>query len=453
MRGIAGALRRRGSGRLGDLVRGQGPPDAASPPAAGSAEHAAELAELHAREGARTQEEVALARSPDGTAASAYWTELALAQVAARSAGPGMSPPRVARGLAMLEIAMHDALVVTWAAKACYQRPSPAALDPSLSPVVRDRGVPAYPSEHAALAGVAQVILPALFPDAEDELVALGERGAWSRLTAGAAHRSDVEAGLALGRAVARSVLEAREGDGSATTSAVAAPAGPCIWRPTPPAFREGPLEPHWGGVAPFLMERGSQFRPPPPPACDSAEFHAQTEALHRASLALTPEERDLAQRWAGGPGTVTPPGMWLWMALNETRERELSTMMTARVMSHVAAALADAAIAAWDAKFTYWYERPVTTIRERIDPAWSPLLPTPPFPGYVSGHATFAGAATETLSHLFPEARDELTAVALEASASRFYGGIHIGADNEEGLALGRSIGELAAARAARAG
>jgi membrane-associated phospholipid phosphatase len=360
----------------------------------------------------------------------------------------------------MLEGAMHDALVVTWAAKYCYQRLAPGSVDPTLQPVVQQRASPSYPSEHAALAGVIQTILPVFFPPNEEaegfDGIALAV--AESRVVGGGNYRSDVDAGLAIGRAVGQAVLAARANDGATQASApVTVPTGPCLWAPTAPNFRQQPVEAGWGLVTPFLMSSGDQFRPPPPPACGSSDFNAQTRDVYEVSQTLTARQKAIAFYWAGGQGTETPPGMWLWIGLNETIEHDLTTMQTARVMSHTAAALADAAIAAWDTKFTYWWERPITTIRRDIDPNWHTTrdgpddhrLDTPPFPGYVSGHSTFAGAATTTLMYFFPDATTELSAYATEAALSRYYGGIHIRSDNEIGLVVGTNIAGLAIQRA----
>ncbi|MCA1813479.1 MAG: vanadium-dependent haloperoxidase, partial [Halobacteriales archaeon] len=156
---------------------------------------------------------------------------------------------------------------------------------------------------------------------------------------------------------------------------------------------------------------------------------------------------------WADGQGTETPPGHNLHLAYNESVKFALPTMEHVRVMAYDAASLADAGIAAWDTKFTYWVERPFNTINREIDAGWSSLIPTPGFPGYVSGHSTFSAASAETLSYFFPDDAVPLRAMATEAAMSRYYAGIHIQMDNEVGLVMGASIGDLAAARAAADG
>lgn len=422
------------------------------PPAAASEEGIAEILELKALQLNRTDAAVQQAQSYDVDAASSYWSDLMLHLVVAHSAKDGSkNPPRLSRQFAMLETAMHDALVVTWAAKYCYQRLPPGALDPTLSPVLKERASPSYPSEHAAVAGVIQVMFPVFYPPAEEPLGFDGivTNVTESRILGGANYRSDVEAGLAIGRAVASQVLAARANDGSSDKTPVVVPTGPCLWKPTPPGFRAQPVEPHWGDVTPFAMASGSQFRPPPPPECNGVDWNAQARDIYEVSKTLTDRQKRIADYWAGGQGTETPPGMWLHVALNSTYSHGSSTMQTARILSHVAVALADAAIACWDAKFTYWGERPVTTIRATIDPTWSSYITTPPFPGYVSGHSTFAGAFSTTLTYFFPEDAVTYSALASEAAASRYYGGIHIRADNEIGLVLGTNVASVVIAHA----
>lgn len=420
------------------------------PPGALSARAVEERAELHRLALARTDAQAAEARAWSDGPASAPWEALALRLVAEHGAtDPTLNPPRVSRLLALLETATYDALVLAWDAKYCYQRAPPSAVDPALAPLVPVGSAPSYPSEHAVAAGAASTVLAAFFPGAP--LDALAAEAAESRLRAGANYRSDVEAGLALGRAVAERALAARADDGSDRVwDGTGRSAGTCLWSPTPPAFQPAPLEPAWGQVRPWLLGAGSQLRPPPPPACDGAEYRAQVAALHAASLTLTDEQRAIALAWAGGPGTATPPGMALQMALDASRGHGLSTMRHARLTSYVATAVADAGIAAWDAKFHYWGDRPIHGVARHHDPEWRPLLATPPFPGYVSGHATFSGAASEVLAGFFPDDAPTYRAAAEEAALSRFYGGIHIDADNEAGLALGRGIAGVALARAA---
>jgi membrane-associated phospholipid phosphatase len=143
----------------------------------------------------------------------------------------------------------------------------------------------------------------------------------------------------------------------------------------------------------------------------------------------------------------VTPPGHWNLIATQLAQDAGLPAAATARMYALLNTAQADAFIAAWDTKFAYSSIRPVTAIRRAIDPDWKPLIATPPFPSYVSGHATTSGAASTVLAALFPDRADDLRAMAREAAISRLYGGIHFPTDNSAGLALGEAVGRAALA------
>lgn len=438
----------------------------APPPALGSEEAANEIAELVQLQLGRTDAQVLEAQGWDDGGATKAWTELMLQLIVEHAAKDGAkNPPRLARAFAMLETAMFDALVVTFQAKYCFERlPPSAALPGVIQPAVAVRPLPSYPSEHAAVAAAAAAVLPLFFPCVDpindpshcEEMPGFFDRMARnaseSRLVAGVNYRSDIEAGLAIGTAVGQAIRADRAADGSQLRwDGTGRLTGPCLWRDVrpPAAAAAGPVEPLWGGVRPFYMTSGAQFRAPPPPACNGEDYLAQYRDLYEASLTLNARQKQIAKDWAGAAGSVTPPGQWLWLALNYTMDFELSTMQQSRVLAHEAAVLADAAIGVWDSKYTYWFDRPVTAIRDRWDPAWKSFIPTPPFPGYVSGHSGFSGASAVTLSHFFPEKAAELRALASEAAQSRYYGGIHMRADNEQGVAMGEKIGALAIARA----
>jgi membrane-associated phospholipid phosphatase len=144
----------------------------------------------------------------------------------------------------------------------------------------------------------------------------------------------------------------------------------------------------------------------------------------------------------------VTPPGHWNQIAIELIRSDRLSDQEAAHLLAALNTAQADAFIACWDAKFTYWSERPVTAIRREFDPSFLPYIVTPPFPSYISGHSTTSGAASTVLAARFPRSARRLRAWADEAAVSRLYGGIHFCTDNEAGLALGGRIGQVAVNR-----
>jgi len=192
--------------------------------------------------------------------------------------------------------------------------------------------------------------------------------------------------------------------------------------------------------------ELGRAVPPGALPEYGSPAFLAELQDVYDVSRSLTDEQRQIAIYRADGAGTVTPPGHWNVIALDLIRAADWSTLQATRALAALNTAQADAFIACWDAKYAYWTLRPVTAIRNLVDPAWSSYIVTPPFPSYVSGHSTTSGAASTVLAAFFPDRATELRAMAEEAAISRLYGGIHFHSDNEAGLVLGRRIGEVTA-------
>ena len=246
--------------------------------------------------------------------------------------------------------------------------------------------------------------------------------------------------------------------------------AAPGLWQPTPPDYPP-PLLPHWSEVTPFVLTRLADFRPPPPPALISTAYTADFNEVKRLGRAdsdkRTPEQTIIAWFWADGAGTVTPPGHWNRVAQSVARERRTTLPENARLFAVLNFALADAGIACWECKYRERLWRPITAIRAAADddnpdtdadPTWRPLLPTPPFPSYVSGHSSFSGAAAAVLAEFFGDRTrvtatsdsfpgmtrtfPSFTALADECGRSRIYGGIHYECDNREGLKMGKAIG-----------
>ena len=189
---------------------------------------------------------------------------------------------------------------------------------------------------------------------------------------------------------------------------------GPGVWVPTPPASAPY-LLPQWGFVVPFVMPAGTHFRPSGPPPLDSREYaadYAEVKAFGAAVGSDTHAGQDeIANFWADGAGTETPPGHWNSIAQEVAGARRQSLIENARLFALLNVAMADAAICAWDAKYAANSWRPVTAIRKgetdgnpatAPDPTWSSFIVTPPFPDYVSGHSTFSGAAARILARFY---------------------------------------------------
>jgi membrane-associated phospholipid phosphatase len=401
------------------------------------------LAELRRLQGERTAEIARMVEAWATGPAVLPWTALALDLISIHRP----NPVRAGRALALLHTAMADAVIATWDAKAAYPRPVPSSLDGALVPIGPEVVSPSgFPSEHAAVAGVAASVLPYLFPrEPADAIAKLADEAALSRLYAGANVRSDVEAGLALGRAVGERAIARGKADGSdATWDGKNRPSTDGHWQPTPPAYAQHPAEPLAGTWWPWVLGSGDAYRPAPPPAWGSPAWQAELEAVQEAVANRTPEQEAAVRFWAGGPGTVTPAGLWTQIARDLVVREELDLPHAARALALTAVAMYDAFICCWDAKYAYWTARPITA-----DPSLDVLIPTPPFPSYISGHSTISAAAATVLGHLFPTEAEDLAAKAMEAKNSRLWAGIHFPIDNEVGATGGGMVGRLMVMRA----
>jgi membrane-associated phospholipid phosphatase len=402
----------------------------------------AEIAELRRIADDRTSADERIARRWDGPAAIERWMEVNFEYVAARA----KDPPAASRAYALLSVAMYDATVAAFHAKQRYDRDAPEDVDALL-----EQGPdPAYPSEHAAIAGAASRVLAYLYPERPAaRLDRMAEEAARSRVVAGVSRPSDARAGLDLGREVAGAVIAYAERDGYDRKWDGRGPRGNGAWEP-PPGSLARPVSPMAGTWRTWVMESGRQFRAPPFPAYGSRAYRAEAREVADVKARLTPKQRRIARFWAGGQGTALPAGIWNQVVLAYMRRAPLTLPRMARVLALLNVAQADAGVASWDTKYAYWVTRPENAIRDLgIHRSWKPLIDTPFFPAYVSGHATYSGAAGEVLAHLFPEDAELWRARAREAAISRVYGGIHYPLDGSEGLEMGRKIGDLVVARA----
>ena len=272
------------------------------------------------------------------------------------------------------------------------------------------------------------------------------------------------------GRAVAAHVLAWSADDGGAVIENMGFPMqyqltpGAAHWVPTSLIVQQQkPLLPEWGKNRTFAMPNGAACALSAPPAYSedkTSEFYRQALEVFQTKRDMTPEQRAIARFWSDDPMlSPTPPGHWVSIALQILERDNVGLDKSVDVLARLGVAEADAFIGCWDAKFQYDLVRPVTYIRRTMDPRWEPLLITPPFPEYPSGHSTQSGAAAEVLTKLFGEnfAFEDATrkgdglkprvfpsfwAAANEAGISRLYGGIHFRAAIERGLEQGRCIG-----------
>jgi len=379
-----------------------------------------------------------------GEPISAPWMEMAMEFVSARA----KDPPASSRAYALVAVAAYDAMVTTWYYKYQYNRGAPKVVDYASEPGTD----PSYPSEHAAIAGAASKVLAYLFPERPAlRLDEAAEQAAESRVFAGTNSRSDVNAGLDLGHAVADRVIAFAKTDGSAAPCNKKAPGGaPRYWTPQPGSVAN-PVQPCAGDWKTWVIKSGNEFRPGPPPVFGSKEFLAQVHELIDIKNNLTQDQKRAATFWAGGDGTPLPAGVWNQVTLAYLRDRKPTEPQAERAMALANVAMSDAGVASWDTKYAYWDPRPVNGIRDSgVDKNWEPFLgSTPFFPSYVSGHATYSGAIAEVLSWIFPENQADFMAKAQEASDARLWGGIHWRLDSTVGLDMGHKIGQAVIERA----
>jgi membrane-associated phospholipid phosphatase len=387
------------------------------------------------------------------TRALVDWNVTALRTTAAAP----FDPPLESRNLALVQAAVYDAV------NSIRGRYRPYAVRVSAAPDA---------SVVAAVAAAAHRSLVTLYPA---QAAALDQ--AYETSLAAVPDGDEKTEGVETGAAAAGALLALRSLDHAADGAAYTPGSGPGAWVPTPPAFKAA-LDPGWGGVTPYFLRSGSQFRPGPPPALSSAAYRRdfdEIKAIGSATSSVrTKHETDVAQFWVS-----TAPQIWNQAAQQLTLQRGLGVTPAARLFALLNAAGADAFIAAWDAKFTYNEWRPVTAIRAADtdgnadttpDPTWTPLLVTPPFPDYPAGHTTYAGAAETVLTSVFGVHPGSFTlrsatapgveltytsfaAAAAEVVEARVWGGIHWRTSSEAGRSLGQAVARYALAHGLQPG
>lgn len=204
-------------------------------------------------------------------------------------------------------------------------------------------------------------------------------------------------------------------------------------------------MEVNWGWVSPIATSAATLPQVTPPPAWNAPAFAADRAQFAALQTRLTEADRALALYWAAGAGSVTPAGMWLERAATLTSRHALSGPETARVLALTAVTAHDAFIACWRAKFQYAVARPQHWMSgpEAVQAGWKPLIATPPFPSYPSGHASVSGASARLLAAFFPGEAAKLTKDAQDAAYSRVVGGIHWAIDGAAGLEMGARVAE----------
>ncbi len=315
-------------------------------------------------------------------------------------------------------------------------------------------------------------ILPLFFPTAiaaeKDSINVLVNKNKGNN---GAVKADVVTRSQEFGKAIAKAIFNwsvtdviGHEGYSKNFPAGYSGPIGDAFWQPT--GAQLIPLQPYWGTVRPFMPNITTLAFPPAPflfSTDKASTFFKDANTVYETSKILTEDQKAIAKFWADGGGTVTPPGHSVAIMNQLILENKLTLDVAAATYAKLGIGLADAFICCWKAKYTYSILRPETYIKKYIDKDWKPLIATPPFPEYVSGHATQSGAMAVILSDVFgsnyafadktninrkdisglPRLYKNIMAAATEATASRLYGGIHYPNGNSKGIQSGMQIGQ----------
>ena len=255
----------------------------------------------------------------------------------------------------------------------------------------------------------------------------------------------------------------------------------PSRWQPTPPAYMDG-IEPHWNKIRTLVLDSAAQFKPKKHPKFSlekNSAFYKELREVYDISERITKagdesEEIQIAQFWDCNPYVsvtrghlmfatkkITPGAHWIGITKIASRKSNFDFENTIFAYTKTSIGIFEAFISCWDEKYRSNLIRPETLINDYIDDSWQPILQTPPFPEYTSGHSVVSGSASTILTSIFGEDFDfdddteipyglpirsfkSFRAAADEAAISRMYGGIHYRAAVEVGVGQGRGIGKL---------
>ena len=288
---------------------------------------------------------------------------------------------------------------------------------------------------------------------------------------------AEIKAAEVVAKNVANEILKYAAGDGYGKLSAFPKyrpKRKDGYWFPTPPAYMDA-VDPHWRTMRTMVIDSASQFRGRPPVPFDTAKessFHALTEEVYKIGKTPSREQREIAAFWDCNPFVVatsghmslgfkkiSPGGHWMNITSIASLKQQVPFHKMIQALSIEAIGLYDAFIVCWNEKYSTDRVRPETVINKFIDIKWQPLLQTPPFPEYTSGHSVISSASGELLSFLIgenvsfiddseiifelpPRKFSSFKAAAVEASISRLYGGIHFRDAIENGQEQGKHVG-----------
>ena len=398
------------------------------------------------------------------------------------AAAGGQNSVVISRTMAMMHLAVHDALNAIERRYESYLYDIDRPFKPHYPAGLADPAATA----NAAIAAAARDVLVGVIPDwgkpeQRTKALALVE-SAYTTALAKLPEGLSKKHGVAVGQSAAAAMIAARKTDGSSAPSHYTPGTAPGKWRPHPnpvppnplipdPALAVGnwpPILPQWGQVAPFTMVAPWQYRLPGPPVLASPQYAQDYEEVKRLggknSTARTPEQSEIARYWYEG----SPQG-WSRIARLVAAQHALDLWDSARLLALVNAAITDGFIAGFDTRYLYDLWRPVTAIRAgdtdgndatAADPTWETLLNTPPIPDYPSTHSVSGGAAAAVLTRFFGSDQigfsmtsgapfagitrsfKSFSQASQENADSRVYAGIHFRTACRDGIKLGEQIG-----------
>ena len=387
---------------------------------------------------------------------------------------PGVAPPIEARDGAVLHLAIYDSVYAL-------------SDNPRSSGIVELPDVPAEASQEAAVVGASYTVLSELFPEQEAVFAQQRDRS----LAEIDDDPATEEAGFNFGVEVANRYITERSNDGASFAQVSYEPGTAAgDYREYVEDRQEADnqvaaLLPRWGRVVPFGIDSVANFRPQGQPNFSSPNYAQDIEEVRsngglvstdETTIERTDDQTEIAQFWSyDRADTFRPPGQWNQIAQEVAIDEGNSLEDNALLFAELNVAMADAGIVAWDGKYAFDQLRPVTVINgvvddnnenTIVDPDWEPLLPTPNFPDYISGHSAFGGAAAGVLEDFFgndvsfeipsqelPGVYREFTSmdglssfgVAAEENAeSRLFGGVHVEISNADGVDVGLNVADF---------
>ena len=379
------------------------------------------------------------------------------------------TPPVCSRIYAYTSIAAYEAL-----RPACKNYPSYAGRLNYLQPLPLPVQQKKYNYQLAAIIAFSTVAQKMVFNvDAVKET----EKDFLQQVAKLNVNEEEVDSSISFGRAIGSHIIEWAANDGYLQRNAMPAyivTKEPGRWQPTPPGYADA-IETNWKMLKPLLLDTCSQFRPVAPTKYDTLKGSAfYKESLEVLDKVNNPAAGDSATAWYwdDNPNTSitdghityflqknSPAGHWIHIAYSVAKNENYDVMKTMKLVSTTAIAIYDAFVSCWDAKFTYNYVRPETFINQYIDKDWLPLIQTPPFPEYPSGHSVVSSSAATVLTQMvgsnyaFTDSAEvafgrptrhfnSFYEAADQASISRLYGGIHFITAITNGKDEGRKLG-----------